>query len=221
MEYQLKKSVIPIYLIGAVWVIYALLFPLYRLSDLLIVIGVSAVVYFIAAAIIPAKKIKVERPPLLEKTGDAELNEMIAEANRYIRQIRKANDAIPGEAISTKIAQIETLTKNTFQYVIDKKEPRSSIRRFINYYLPTTIKLLETYHTMETQEVSGENISEAMKKIDGMLSTICDAFKKQLDSLYANDAMDVSADITVMESIMKQEGLIGTSIQAQNENKGE
>ena len=74
---------------------------------------------------------------------------------------------------------------------------------------------------METQEVSGENISEAMKKIDGMLSTICDAFKKQLDSLYANDAMDVSADITVMESIMKQEGLIGTSIQAQNENKGE
>ncbi|MFA0814825.1 MAG: 5-bromo-4-chloroindolyl phosphate hydrolysis family protein [Anaerofustis sp.] len=221
MEYRWKRSVIPIYLIGVVWVLYALIFPLYRLSDFLFVIGVSAAVYFVFAAILPKQKIAVERPALLEKTSDAQLNEIIREANGYIRLIRQANESIPGAAVSAKIDRIEELTKSIFQAVIDKKEPRSKVRRFLNYYLPTTVKLLETYHSMEAQTVGGENISVTMEKIDEMLTTVIQAFEKQLDSLYANDAMDVSADISVMQSIMKQEGLIDSPSPQQQESKGE
>ena len=83
------------------------------------------------------------------------------------------------------------------------------MRRFLDYYLPTTIKLLHQYDRMDSLGVSGENITGTKAKIRGMLDTVCSAFDRQLDSLFQDESMDVSADITVLEQMMTQEGLTG------------
>ena len=88
-------------------------------------------------------------------------------------------------------------------------EKAAEIRRFMNYYLPTTLKLLNSYDKLSRQRVKGENIQKTMFEIEGMMETIAGAFEKQLDSLFDDDALDIAADISVMESILKQEGLSG------------
>ena len=212
MQIIKKKSVIPIYAIGLVWFLYALVFPLYRLVDVLIVLAVSIGVFLLLRKVIPAKEVEVELPPLLMNSSDSKVNEMIAEVNGYIKQIRTLNDQIDDIKISRKIARIEDLTKKIFDEVVEDNQTRSSVRRFLNYYLPTTIKLLKAYEDMEEQDTAGENIVATMKKINEMLSTIGVAFEKQLDKMFADDALDISTDITVFESILKQEDLIGESI---------
>lgn len=212
MQIIKKKSVIPIYAIGLVWLLYALIFPMYRLGDVLIVLAVSIGVSLLLSKVIPAKEIEVELPPLLSNSSDSKVNEMIAEVNGYITQIRTLNDQIDDVEISRKISRIEDLTKKIFDEVVQDNQTRSSVRRFLNYYLPTTVKLLKAYEDMEEQDTAGENIVETMKKINEMLSTIGVAFEKQLDKMFADDALDISTDITVFESILKQEDLIGESI---------
>ena len=86
------------------------------------------------------------------------------------------------------------------------------IRKFMSYYLPTTIKLLTAYDKMSRQGVSGENITGTMKKVEGMMSTIVRAFEKQLDSLFGDEAMDISTDITVLENMMVREGLVADDL---------
>ena len=212
MQIIKKKSVFPIYAIGLVWLLYALIFPLYRLGDVLIVLAVSIGVFLLLRKVIPAKEIEVELPPLLAHSSNSKVNEMIAEVNGYITQIRTLNDQIDDIEISRKITRIEDLTKKIFDEVVEDNQTRSSVRRFLNYYLPTTIKLLKAYEDMEEQDTAGENIVSTMRKINEMLSTIGVAFEKQLDKMFADDALDISTDITVFESILKQEDLIGESI---------
>jgi 5-bromo-4-chloroindolyl phosphate hydrolysis protein len=77
----------------------------------------------------------------------------------------------------------------------------------MNYYLPTTVKLLNSYETLSRQSVKGENIRSAMFDIEGMMETIATAFEKQLDFLFGTQVLDLQADMTVMESILEQEGL--------------
>jgi 5-bromo-4-chloroindolyl phosphate hydrolysis protein len=85
------------------------------------------------------------------------------------------------------------------------------IRKFLNYYLPTTIKLLNAYDRMGAQGIEGENISGSMSRIEDMLDTTVKAYKKQLDSLFANQALDIETDIEVMNGMLAREGLGGKS----------
>ena len=89
----------------------------------------------------------------------------------------------------------------------------------MNYYLPTTLKLLGSYQRLSAQNVKGENITSTLFNIAGMMHTVADAFEKQLDSLYAEEAMDISADITVFETLLKQEGFVDEDKQEQEERK--
>ena len=94
-----------------------------------------------------------------------------------------------------------------------KKLPQ--IRKFMDYYLPTTLKLLNAYDRMGAQGVNGENIDNTMQRVESMMSTIVAAFEKQLDMLFGSEAMDISTDITVLENMMKREGLSeGDGVQA-------
>ena len=90
----------------------------------------------------------------------------------------------------------------------------SQIRKFMNYYLPTTLKLLNAYDRMDSTGVSGDNISGTKGKIEDMLTTICTAFDKQLDALYGEEALDISTDITVMEQMLAREGLGGMTMES-------
>ncbi len=110
-------------------------------------------------------------------------------------------------SICAKIERIEELTVKIFKIVEEKPEKIPQIRRFMNYYLPTTLKLLHSYETLEKQGVNGENIMAAKQDIERVLDTLATGYEQQLDNLFMSDKLDISADINVLENLMEQDGL--------------
>ena len=157
-----RRSTVPYYAAAGTWVIYALLFPLYRVPHFLFVAVVSGVVFFIMNAVCGTVEVTVP-------------------ARGFEREDLRAGQGRP------------------------QKLPQ--IRKFMDYYLPTTLKLLNAYDRMGAQGVNGENIDNTMQRVESMMGTIVTAFEKQLDMLFGSEAMDISADITVLENMMKREGL--------------
>ena len=102
---------------------------------------------------------------------------------------------------------MEEVTGKIIGHVIEKPEKKPQISRFLDYFLPTTIKLLNAYDRMDDTGISGSNIDATKVKVEQMLDTLCSAFDKQLDSLFGQEALDISTDITVMENLLAQEGL--------------
>ena len=135
------------------------------------------------------------------------LDAVIVEGRGWIRRIQEANAALPGQEISEKLTQLETVTGKIFSCVEKHPEKLPEIRRFMNYYLPTTVKLVTSYREFESQPVQGENILTAKKEILDILDTVNSAFASLLDSLFQNDAIDISADISVLKTMLAQEGL--------------
>ena len=196
-----RRSTVPYYAAAGTWVIYALLFPLYRVPQFIFIAIVSAVVYFIMNAVCGTVEVTVPDPPKKEEsTGNPELDKMIKDGKRL-------NTSIKDEKISADIDRLEDLSAKIFAQVKSDPSKLPQIRKFMDYYLPTTLKLLNAYDRMGAQGVSGENIDATMQRVESMMSTIVAAFEKQLDMLFGSEAMDISADITVLENMMKREGL--------------
>lgn len=136
-----------------------------------------------------------------------EVQKIIDQGDEYVRKIRKCNDDIPGEEISEKIYRIETLVDKIFDRVEQNPKCVSDIRKLMDYYLPTTVKLLEAYAQMDAQPAGGENIQTAKREIEATLDTLNVAFEKLLDDLFLDTAWDISSDISVLNIMLAQEGL--------------
>lgn len=145
----------------------------------------------------------------LEEQGNVpeQVKEVLEAGNAYIRRIRKCNDDIPGEEISAKISRTEQLVQQIFTRVEEHPETVPDIRKLMEYYLPTTVKLLDAYAELDAQPVEGEHIASSKKEIEDALDTLNTAFEKLLDSLFRDTAWDVSADISVLQTMLAQEGL--------------
>ncbi|MCL2046058.1 MAG: 5-bromo-4-chloroindolyl phosphate hydrolysis family protein [Oscillospiraceae bacterium] len=130
--------------------------------------------------------------------------------NQYmaiIQELRELNITILDDDISDKIDRIEDVTAMIFRIVVENPEKLPQIRRFMNYYLPTTMKLLRSYATLEKQGINGENITSAKENISRVLEMLASGFEQQFDQLFRSDAIDIAADITVLENLMQQDGL--------------
>lgn len=136
-----------------------------------------------------------------------EVQKIIEAGDDYVRKIREANEAIPGEEISAKISRMETLVDRIFDRVEQKPDTVDDIRKLMEYYLPTTIKLLEAYEELDSQPVQGENILSSKREIEKTLDTLNTAFEKLLDELFQDTAWDLSSDISVLNTMLAQEGL--------------
>ena len=221
-----KRSAFPIYAIGIVWLLYAGKLNTFR--GILSCAVVSAIVYAILRIVLPGKKTDEppkaaapEQPqpkqaekkpepqpePESEEKLPPELQSVIYQGKRAIADIRRLNDEIPDERISAQIDLIERLTAQIFDCVRKNPKKLSQIRQFLNYYLPTTIKLMEQYVTLQNQSLKTENITEGMQKIEDLLDKVIIAFQRQLDALFEADVVDITADIRVMEQMMASEGL--------------
>ena len=214
MTTRKKTSVLPIYLVGFVWLGYALLFPLHRASDYLICAGLSLAAFAAGKAIFPDKVYQAPGPaqePKKEEKADPQVAALRREKDRAISELRRLNDAIPDEKISAQIDHLEEVTGKIIDHVIANPAKQPQISRFLDYFLPTTIKLLNAYDRMDSAGISGSNIDATKQKVATMLDTLCAAFDKQLDSLFGDEALDISTDITVMENLLAQEGLSGPS----------
>ena len=211
------------YITGGAALVYALVGPLSQPSHFVIFILVLAAVFFLSGAVFKGKKkfvpIEPEKPkeepkPQGEKeekassTGDPEVDKIIREGQEYLKKLRAADDAIPDETLSEDITRMEKASADIFRFIAEHPEKAPQIRKFMNYYLPTTLKLLNSYQRLSRQSARGETITSTMFNIAGMMHTVADAFEKQLDSLFGDEALDISADITVFETMLKSEGFV-------------
>lgn len=141
------------------------------------------------------------------QTLPPEVQKIIAQGDAFIQKIHECNEAIPGEEISAKISRMEMLVDRIFDRVESNPETVPDIRKLMEYYLPTTVKLLEAYEQMDKQPIGGENIQTAKKEIEATLDTLNLAFEKLLDDLFQDTAWDVASDISVLNTMLAQEGL--------------
>ena len=138
---------------------------------------------------------------------DARVQEVLDRGNAFLAEIRRCNDAIPGEEISEKISRMENIVGRIFDRAEEHPEIVPDLKKLMDYYLPMTIKLLNAYAEMDAQPVQGENIQASKREIEATLDTLNRAFEKLLDDLFRDTAMDVSSDISVLHTLLAQEGL--------------
>lgn len=136
-----------------------------------------------------------------------EFKRILEDGKNYIRQIKEVNEAIPDIELSNKLCRLEVIISKIFDHVEQHPKQMPEIRKFMEYYLPTTLKLVNAYKEFEIQPIQGENILKAKTEIRNTLDTINQAFENLLDSLFEDAAMDVSTDISVLETMLAQEGL--------------
>ena len=232
MKMVRRGSPAKFYITGAAALFYALNFPLYEISHFIVFGLVLAGAFLLSGKLFKGKKefvpIEPEQPKVKEEpkqeekpsqTGNPEVDKIIDEGREYLKKLRAANNAIPEETLSEDIDRMERASADIFRFVADHPEKAPQIRKFMNYYLPTTLKLLNSYQRLSAQSVRGENITSTMFNIAGMMHTVANAFEKQLDALFTDEAMDVSADISVFETILKQEGFVDGEVQPKPADK--
>ena len=218
MAKHTKRSVMPLYLAGAVWLVYALCYPLYSVMHYALCAGLSLVVFVVGKAIFPDRDYQVPGQPEQKKpeekkaeqpktTGNPDIDALVKERDRALSEMRRLNASISDEKISAQIDHLEAVTRTIIDQVVAQPKKLSQIRRFMDYYLPTTLKILNAYDRMDAAGISGNNIDTTKEKVEGMMDVISQAFDKQLDALFGEEALDISTDITVMENLLAREGL--------------
>ena len=148
-----------------------------------------------------------------------EVQEVLDKGNGYLKKIRESNDAIPGEEISAKISGIEEIVQRIFERAEAHPEIIPDLKRLMDYYLPMTVKLLDAYEDMDRQPIQGENIRSSKAEIEKTLDTLNDAFARLLDSVFQDTAWDVSSDISVLNTMLAQEGLTGSAFENMKNNQ--
>ena len=155
----------------------------------------------------PVEEVKKEEPMKHKVTGNPEIDKMIVDKDLAIQEMKRLDDAIEDEVLSARIVHLQEVTERIVNYIIEHPKKKKQVAKFFNYYLPTTIKLLNAYERMDDTGISGMNIDNTKGAVEEMMGTALAAFDKQLDALYADEALDVTTDIKVMENMLKAEGL--------------
>ncbi len=215
------STVLPIYIFVLGWLVCSLIFPMYKMWGLVASFLISAACCGAAAAVLP-KFIKEKTPehepeaepvrrkkPEPEKPLDPEVAAVVEEGHTAIKEMGRLYGSIQSAEVRERINELMRISDKIIQDAVDDPSDVPDIRRFLDYYLPTVIKLLNAYDRMSGQGIEGENLSRSMTSIEEMLDTAIEAFKKQLDSLFEDQALDIETDISVMNRMLEREGLTG------------
>ncbi|MCD8145525.1 MAG: 5-bromo-4-chloroindolyl phosphate hydrolysis family protein [Oscillospiraceae bacterium] len=142
-----------------------------------------------------------------EKKAQEKAAEDATPEDAILAEIRRVNDDIADERLSAQIDRIEEITRLILQYQKEHPEKKTQLHSFLSYYLPTTLKILNSYAEMENQSIQGRNITETRQQIEGIMDKVVTGFETQLDQLFAEDRMDITSEINVLENMMRQDGL--------------
>lgn len=194
-------SVYPIYAIGIIWLIYAIIFHFYKISDYLIACGLSILVYLLLKTTLFKDKMIEEYREVEELTGNETYDQAVKEANNLIKQLEKANDLIEDEIISNYLSKIVEKTEKIFDLLKQTPEKVGTFRKFLSYYLPTTLQLLNTY-------LEYDKDVEMLTKVQNALKLVDQALTQKQNELLSNQMMDVQADIEVLKTMLNQDGLL-------------
>ncbi len=214
----------PLYVFAIIWLISSIAFPLYELWGILLTLGLCSLGAFIAGKASARRALKKEKDALAaaaakaaeeakkhpkKKSYGTEVDAILEEGNRALSEMGRLYMSIKDPEVRAKINEIMRITDKITQDAIADPSDIPQIKKFMNYYLPTTIKLLNAYDRMSAQGIEGENLTKSMNSINEMLDAAIVAYKKRLDSLFANQALDIETDIEVMNTMLAREGLVG------------
>ena len=207
-----KKSPAPLYLAAAVWAAWAVLAPLYAWWHFALAAAVSAAAWLGGRKLFPDKVLILPDPepapePEPEPEHAAPEDPLAVERARALAELRRLDENIEDAKLSAQIVHMEEVTGKIFDIVAGQPAKLPQLRRFLNYYLPTTLKLLNAYDRMGAAGVEGANIDGTMGRIDAMMDKVVDGFEKQLDKLFQDDAMDIATDVQVLERMLEKDGL--------------
>ncbi|MCL2400702.1 MAG: 5-bromo-4-chloroindolyl phosphate hydrolysis family protein [Defluviitaleaceae bacterium] len=226
-----QRPVAHIYTFALTWWFFMAIMRMEDILEFIIVAVICAMMsgtaYFISFLVRTTKKLgryvkdQFDNPPGSissrvqepEPSGNLEVDAIICEGFALITELKITKSKIKNESIVKNTDEIIDVSNKIIEKLRRNPELFSSAKRFLNYYLPTTTKLISNYHYMESQGVDGENISGTMQKIEGTLETLKNSYKNQLDSLFSHAALDLSTDIDVLENILKQDGLTNKDFQ--------
>lgn len=203
-EEKRTRPVLPIYLAALVWPVGALLLPAYRLSNLLIIAGLSLAAYGLGTKFCPTRVIRKQVP---YATGSEDVDTMLSGISANLDKLHVLNDAIPDPELSAAMMRMEKAGRSIAAAVEQAPDKARSIDRFARYYLPEVIKLMTTYANMEKNGVKGGNADQILTELRRNAATTAKAFENQLDALYSAEAMDISTDIEVLDGILKSQNL--------------
>lgn len=203
-EEKRTRPVLPIYLAALVWPVGALLLPAYRLSNLLIIAGLSLAAYGLGTKFCPTRVIRKQVP---YATGSEDVDAMLSRISANLDKLHALNDAIPDPELSAAMTRMEKAGRSIAAAVEQAPDKARSIDRFARYYLPEVIKLMTTYANMEKNGVKGGNADQILTELRRNAATTAKAFENQLDALYSAEAMDISTDIEVLDGILKSQNL--------------
>ena len=214
-----KKKVAPVYTFAGVWLAAACFLPLYRLWALLLTLGLAGFSAYLMGKHAAKKELKEAqaeekkpepaKTPAPQKSYGPEIDPILQEGNRALSEMGRIYMSVQDVEVRKKINELMRITDKITQDAIHDPDDIPQIKKFMNYYLPTTIKLLNAYDRMSAQGIEGENLDKSMKSINEMLDQAIEAYKKRLDSLFENQALDIETDIEVMNQMLAREGLSG------------
>ena len=214
----------PLYVFAIIWLFSSIAFPLYELWGILLTLGLCSLGAFIAGKASARRALKKEKEALAaaaakaaeeakknpkKKSYGEEVDSILEEGNRALSEMGRLYMSIKDPEVRAKINEIMRITDKITQDAIDDRKDIPQIKKFMNYYLPTTLKLLNSYDRMSSLGIEGENLDKSMKSINEMLDAAIAAYKKRLDSLFENQALDIETDIEVMNTMLAREGLSG------------
>ena len=151
------------------------------------------------------RKLIEERARMKERSES--MQKLMDTGEKYIKTIHQSNDIIKDKIISDKLDRMESVVSMIFHEVDINPSQVDNLGLFIDYYLPTTQKLLEAYIDIDESKTEGKNAKQAKSDIEETIDTINIAFENILDRFYQEQQMDIASDISAMEIIMQQEGL--------------
>ncbi len=202
----IRKSALPFWAAAAVWLIAALCLPMYSMLHLIGIALVSLGAGLLTAKFAPTKT-ELAELPFYEGNNDLNLvAKQIAAARDTLRKAQNGS-AVKKPETSALLGEIEAVCGKIQAAVLASPDDLPKIRRFLNYYLPTTEKLANKYLLLLEQEGGGANIAETTANIEDALRTVRSAFDAQLDALFSDDALDISTDITVLETMLARDNL--------------
>ena len=199
-----KKPVLPLWLAALAWPVGALIFPVYTLWGLVAAAALSVVVYFVAARLCPVRIVTREVP---YATGSEDVDAMLAGIEKNLDALHALNDAIPDAKLSAEMDRMERAGRGILQAVEANPDKAGQIDRFARYYLPEVVKIMAAYARMEQGGIKGDNADQIQSEVRANAATMATAFENQLDSLYSAEAMDISTDIQVLDTILKSQNL--------------
>ena len=194
------------YAIALLWALGTLVLPMYKLYSYLILGVISVAAYFILRKFVFPDVEEEYEVETLRSYHSKLQQQFIEDGTKTLNNIIEINNRIDNPELNENVRELVDTSDKILDYVYEHETAASSLRKLVNYYLPTIEKLLTRYDEVEEQTV--DKVVDSKKKVEDLIRTTNIAFRNQLNSLYDTDTLDINSEVKVLEKIFVQEGLI-------------